>query len=119
MARKGDPGALAHVVIFLRSRTGLTQAQFGREVRVDQADVSRYELGKLAPPEAILRRMADAAGIGWPLVAHLRQFLTSLLRVADQGAHVSAEAPLDVTILEPALLAAAPYLLELAAIEPE
>ncbi|HKI05610.1 MAG TPA: helix-turn-helix transcriptional regulator, partial [Thermoanaerobaculia bacterium] len=70
---------LRHVVGFLRSHAGMTQAQFGKAARIDQAEISRYELGYLAPSEEALRRMAKAAQIDWGLVVHLRQFYNSFL----------------------------------------
>lgn len=111
MANKGDPGVLAHVVIFLRARTGMTQTELGRAARIDQADVSRYELGRSVPSDAALRRMAHVAGVGWPLVVSLRQFLGSLQAAAEQWAQ-APEGSADLAIPEPARLAAAPLLLE-------
>ena len=118
MAKKGDPGVLGHVVIFLRARTGMTQVQFGRESRVDQADISRYELGRLVPSEAVLRRMADVAGIGWPLVVSLRQFLSSFLSAAERWNQMPDGQAADLVDPEPARLAAVPYLVEAAITEP-
>jgi transcriptional regulator with XRE-family HTH domain len=108
MAKRGDPGVLRLLVIFLRSQANRTQAEFGKESRVDQAQVSRYELGELAPSEEALRRMAKAAGIDWPLVVHLRQFYSALLEAARRSAIPAAR-----EIPEPVLLAMAPYLIEL------
>ena len=51
MAERDDPEVLRHLVIFLRSQTGLTQAEFGKKARVAQSEVSAYELGRQAPPE--------------------------------------------------------------------
>ena len=118
MAKRGDPGVLKHVVVFLRSRADMTQAQFGRAARIDQADVCRYELGRTAPSEEALRRMADVAGIDWSLVVHLRQFLTFLLSAAERQSQILDGQPLDLAALEPARLAAVPYLLETGTMEP-
>src|SRR5215210_9308818 len=90
MAKRGDPSVLRLVVIFLRSYAEMTQEQFGRESRVAQPEVSRYESGHAAPPEEALRRMAKVARIDWSLVVHLRQFYISLLAAAGQGGAVPA-----------------------------
>ena len=82
MAKRGDPAVLRLVVIFLRSHAQMTQAQFGQASRIDQAEVSRYELGQVAPSEEVLRRMANVAGIGWSLAVYLRQSYTSILALA-------------------------------------
>ena len=84
MAKRGDPSVLRLVVIFLRSHARMTQEQFGKACRVDQAQVSRYEHDE-APSEGVLRRMAKVAGIDWSLVVHLRQFYSSLLTAASRG----------------------------------
>jgi transcriptional regulator with XRE-family HTH domain len=118
MPKKEAPGALAHVVIFLRARTGMTQTEFGRASRVNQADVSRYELGRIAPSEAVLRRMADVAGIGWPLVVSLRRFLGSFLAAAERWDQAPDGPAPDLAVPEPARLAAAPFLFEAARIGP-
>ncbi len=112
MAKRGDPSVLRLVVIFLRSHAQMKQAQFGKECRVDQAQVSRYEKGREAPPEEVLLRMAKVAGIDWSLVVHLRQFYSSLLAAAAQEKAGPASGALDLRILRPVLLAVAPYIVE-------
>src|SRR5829696_4234874 len=119
MAKRGDPSVLRLVVIFLRSYAEMTQEQFGRESRVAQPEVSRYELGHVAPPEEALRRMATVARIDWSLVVHLRRFYTSLLAAASRGGAAPAGEALDLSMLEPVLLAVAPYLIEPYAAEPD
>ena len=74
MAKKGNPKVLRLVVRFLRSLTGMTQADFGRAARVDQGNLSDYELGHTAPPEDALRRMAAVAEMPWPVVVQLHRF---------------------------------------------
>jgi transcriptional regulator with XRE-family HTH domain len=113
MAKRGDPAVLRQVVIFLRSQAQMTQARFGRESRVDQALVSRFELGLVAPSEEALRRMAKAARFDWPEVVHLRQFYTSLLTWAARQGAARTGKPLDLALPEPALLAVTPYWIEL------
>ncbi len=112
MAKRGDPAVLRQVVIFLRSHAQMTQAQFGKASRVNQAEVSRYELGHLAPSEEALRRMAKVARIAWPLVVHLRQSYTSVLASAARPNAAPAGSALDLAILEPVLLAVTAYLNE-------
>jgi len=110
MAKRGDPNVLRLVVILLRALTRMTQAEFGRASGIDQGDISRYEQGDLAPPEASLRRMAKAAKVPWPLVALLIRFLEAfLVAVARRESQIPT---LDLKMLEPALLAVTPYLLE-------
>jgi len=79
MAKRGDAAVLRHIVGFLRQRTNLSQAEFGEKSRVTQSDLSDYELGKRAPSEEALRRMAKAADIEWALVAALRRVVAALL----------------------------------------
>jgi transcriptional regulator with XRE-family HTH domain len=117
MAQRGDPRVLKQVVSFLRCQAGMTQARFGRESRVAQPDVSRYELGHVAPSEEALRRMAKVAGIDWPLVAHLRQFYSSLLAAAARENAAPAAKPPGLAIPEPVLLAVTPYWIEAQALE--
>ncbi|MEA2604410.1 MAG: helix-turn-helix protein [Acidobacteriota bacterium] len=115
MATRGDSSVLRLVVIFLRSQARMTQAQFGKESRVDQAQLSRYESGDVAPSEEVLRRMAKVARIDWPLVVHLRQLYSALLAAAARRNTTPTSGVLDLTILEPVLLAVAPYLIEIQA----
>src|SRR5436305_12365179 len=117
MAKRGDPSVLRLVVIFLRSHARMTQEQFGKACRVDQAQVSRYEHDE-APSEEVLRRMAKVAGIDWSLVVHLRQFYSSLLAIIARGGAAPASRPLELTILEPVLLAVTPYRLDALKAEP-
>jgi transcriptional regulator with XRE-family HTH domain len=118
MAKRGDPAVLRLVVIFLRSYARMTQAQFGKRSRVDQAEVSRSELGYVTPSDDVLRRMANVARIAWPLVIHLRQFYTSLLASVARRSDAPAAEALELTILEPALLAVTPFLNEAVAASP-
>jgi len=120
MAEKGDPRVTRHLVIYLRTEAGMTQAAFGKAARVDQGDVSRYELGKDAPPEKALRRMAEVPDVPWEVVVHLRRFLAAIVAALDRRRAEASETgaePWEPEILETALLAAAPYLLDDAAEE--
>jgi transcriptional regulator with XRE-family HTH domain len=110
------------IVVFLRAYAGKTQADFGRDSRIAQADISRFELGRQAPPEEILRRMAKAAGIPWSEVVFLRHsYFAVFARLARRAEEPSftAQAPrLDHEALEHALLTATPYFLAVTAPEP-
>lgn len=108
MAERGDPQVLRLVVILLRSKTRMTQEEFGRAARVDQATLSKYEKGHLAPPEEVRQRFAKVAGVEWHLVVHLTRFLTAVLAAADRhpGDPVGRES------LETALLSLMPLLIE-------
>jgi len=111
MAQRGDPSVLRLVVVFLRTHADMKQAEFAKASRVDQSNISKYELGKQAPPEESLRRMAAAAGIAWPVVVHLRHFYAAVLAAAARRRAIPAAEPLPLEVLEPALLAVTPYLI--------
>jgi transcriptional regulator with XRE-family HTH domain len=119
MAKRGDPKVLRLVVLFLRSHSGLTQEEFGKAARVAQSDVSRYESGTVAVPEVVLRRMAAAARVDWPIVVHLRRAYATILNAAARRTRIGMAGPLDLAVLEPALLAVTPYLLEDGTLNPE
>src|SRR5215212_4830478 len=74
MAKRENPEVRRLLVIFLRSHAKMKQSDFGQASRVAQADISRFESGKLVPSEAALRRMAEAAEVPWEYVIHLRRF---------------------------------------------
>jgi transcriptional regulator with XRE-family HTH domain len=108
---------LKHVARSLRLHTGLEQTPFGSLCRVDQSNLSRYENGEVAPSEDILRRMAEAARVPWPLVVMMIRFFTSLLAAADGAAGSLPESSPPTPPVTPALLAALelaliPYLIE-------
>jgi transcriptional regulator with XRE-family HTH domain len=117
MARKGDPNVTRLVVGFLRSYTGLIQEEFGRACRVDQADMSRFEAGKTVPSEAVLQRMAAAAGVPWPVVGQIRRFTAAFL-AAVQGTETGLDLELERAVLEPVMMAVRAYLVEDAAAGP-
>ncbi len=68
------------------------------------------ELGKLAPSEEQLRRMAQVSGVEWSVVAHIREFYTLLIPSVGQGG-ISARR-FGLTSLEPVLLAVTPFLMD-------
>ena len=115
MAEKGDPRVARHLVIYLRTEAGMTQAAFGKAARVDQGDVSRYELGKDAPPEKALRRMAEVPDVPWSVVVHLRRVYAAAVAAADRWREKMGETgtePLESTIVESVLLAVTPCLVK-------
>jgi transcriptional regulator with XRE-family HTH domain len=113
VVRRGNPRVTGLVVICLRSITGLTQQDFGRRSRVSQSDVSRFENGVEAAPEAALRRMAETARVEWPVVEHLLRFFAAFLEaIGEVGAGAAAGRPLDASVLDAVLLGVASYLLE-------
>ena len=70
MKEDGERGPLGLLVVFLRLSRGLTQKELGKAARVDQGDVSRYEMGKQIPPEEagpLFEDLLDAS-VG-PLIA--------------------------------------------------
>jgi transcriptional regulator with XRE-family HTH domain len=123
MVKQGNPEVDRLVVKFLRSRVPrLTQEEFGRAAGVDQGDVSRYELGHLAPPEETLRRMAAVVGVPWTVVVSLRRFYAAALSAvarANPGSRPAGTATIEQAILDSVLLAVTPYLLEEETAEPD
>ncbi|HEX4959257.1 MAG TPA: helix-turn-helix domain-containing protein [Thermoanaerobaculia bacterium] len=110
MAKRGDPKVLRLVVRFLRNRADLSQAEFGKACRGDQAQISRYEADEPVPEE-VLRRMAAVARVEWWFVVALQRLYAAILASARRRGVANAE-PLDLEILEPALLAVTAYLME-------
>jgi transcriptional regulator with XRE-family HTH domain len=111
MAQRGDPKVLKHVVIYLRTKAGMVQAQFALAAGTTQGHVSNYEQGKTAPPEDTLRRMAEVAEVPWHVVQHLIRFLTAAQEAVEHGAVTGAPA-LNLAVLDSVLLAVLPYLVE-------
>jgi transcriptional regulator with XRE-family HTH domain len=117
MLKRGDPKVLRLVVKFLRSYAGekITQEEFGQAAGLTQASLSKYELGEWAPPEETLRRMAEVAGVPWPVVVHLRRFYAAVLSLAARRRAKSKPAdtaPIERAILDSVLLAVTPHLVE-------
>jgi transcriptional regulator with XRE-family HTH domain len=114
MAERGNPQVLRLVVGLLRSKTKLTQSEFGRKSGIDQSAVSAYEQGQVAPPQDALQRMARAADVEWHLVVHMIRFLDAVLGAAGRP----LGEPVDRALLESSLLSMMPLLIEEEA-EPE
>jgi transcriptional regulator with XRE-family HTH domain len=111
MANHDETGALRLVVVFLRFYAGMTQGEFGKAARVDQSEISKFEKGSKTPPEEILRRMAQAADVSWPVVVHLRRAYGTILAAGGRPGAAPESETLSPEQLEPALLALTPYLL--------
>ena len=66
----------------------------------------------MSPPEEVLRRMADAVGVPWFTVVHLRRCIEAVLSSAGRWAadpdetedDVGGGEDLEISILEPVLL---------------
>ena len=78
-----EPDTLRLLVVFLRFHARMTQAELGKAAGVEQALVSRYESGQQKPPEEVVRRMAKAVGVPWPLVMYLRRIYSAILRLSS------------------------------------
>jgi transcriptional regulator with XRE-family HTH domain len=112
MREPEEAGAVRLVVVFLRFYADMTQAEFGKAARVDQSDVSKYEKrDNKTPSEEVLRRMARAANVEWPVVVHLRRTYEAILAAAARPGAVTEGQPPSAELLEPALLALTPCLL--------
>ena len=111
MAERGDPQVLRHVVVYLLDKTGMTQATFAEKVGTSQSHISNWTLGKEAPPEAALIRMAAVARVPWHVVQHLIRFLTVVKEAVEHGAEAGAVA-FNHAVLDNVLLAVLPYLVE-------
>lgn len=111
MAERGDPQVLRHVVVYLLDEAGMTQEAFARKVGTNQAHISNWTLGKDAPSEATLIRMAEVARVPWHVVQHLIRFLTAV-KEAVEHASAAGAAAMDFGVLDSVLLAVQPYLVE-------
>lgn len=54
----------------LRTKTGLTQVEFGRKVRLSGASVSTAEAGKTTPDNQTLQLIADKFGVSYDWLKH-------------------------------------------------
>lgn len=121
MTPNDEAGTSRLVALFLRHVSGMTQVELGRAAQVDQTYISRFELGKQIPTEEVLQRMAHAAGVPWDAVVFLRQaFAAVLTSIASRNlAALLGSVELEGKVVERGLLAAAPYIVELALLEPD
>jgi transcriptional regulator with XRE-family HTH domain len=119
-----DPNATRFLAIFLRSYADLKQTELAKTSGISQALISRYESGKGEPSPESLRRISEAVGIPWPISRELGRCFISVIRRTErrweeQGVDTMGGKLLE-TLLEPALMAVFPYLIEelMAAPEP-
>jgi transcriptional regulator with XRE-family HTH domain len=115
-----DPKASRLLMLFLRFYAGLTQRELGEITGHEQTTVSRYESGQAELSPEILRQMAEAVGVPWPLARDLRRCFSSVIRSTerrwrDQG----LDAGMIDTLLQPALVALFPFVIEELMAEPE
>jgi tetratricopeptide (TPR) repeat protein len=110
MAKRGDPRVLRLVVRFLRDHADLSQVEFGKACRVGQDKISRYETDEPVPEE-VLRRMAVVARVDWWFVVQLCRVYAAILASARRRG-IAGSGPVELEILEPALLAVTSYLVE-------
>lgn len=115
-----DPKASGLLVVFLRFYAGMTQRKLGEVTGLEQALVSRYESGKSEPSPETLRQISEAVGIPWPLARDLRRCFSSVIRSTerrwrDQG----LDAGMIDALLQPALVALFPFVIEELTAEPE
>src|SRR6185369_6822278 len=118
-----DPNATRLLATFLRSYAGLTQTELSKTSGISQALISRYESGKGEPSPESLRRISEAVGIPWPVTRELGRCFSAVIRRTErrweeQGVD-TMEGKLLETLLEPALMAIFPYLIEELTAEPE
>ncbi len=108
-----DPKASRLLAIFLRSYADLTQTALGEITRLGQAAISRYETGKDKPSPVILRRISEAVDVPWPFARDLCRCFSSLVRSTERRWRDQGLDPgmLDA-LLEPALIAILPYVVE-------
>ena len=109
-----DPDVLRLVVLFLRNYARLSQVGLGQAARIRQSTLSEIEAGHKLPSDEVLRRLAGAARVPWPLVARLRSFYAALLAaIPRNGAFQEAQDGLRTMAPgEPLSLSAHAYLME-------
>jgi hypothetical protein len=100
------------IVGVLSLYSGKKQVRLATDSGTYQPQVSLFLAAKKTPEEATLRRMAEAAGLDWSLVVHLRRIFEAVLSAADAGARVGGyDGELDRVLLDRALAALTPYIL--------
>ena len=90
MARGGDSEDLAATVTLLRALRGWSKKDLADASGVDKSRISRYELGKEAPSERTLERLAAAAGLPSFLLEPMRAFIHRLREPTQEGRAASA-----------------------------
>lgn len=97
-----DPEELRVLAWFLRGLCNSSQREMGAAARISPSTLSRYETGEVVPSRASLERLADAAGVPFPLVeAVLLPAIGSALRARamkrqpEKGSYPSVEETTD------------------------
>jgi transcriptional regulator with XRE-family HTH domain len=107
------PSSWRLLLIFLRSYAGLNQTQLAEVSGINQTMISRYEAGKNRPSPKTVRRVAAAVGVPWPVARDLGRCFSAVIRRTERRWE---EQEIDTgwmeAILEPALMAVFPYLVE-------
>ena len=124
MAPWADPKDLRLVIILLRELKDWDQSNLAREAGIDPGSLSRYEAAKKTPSPKTLERIAAAAGLPYAFAEELIPLCRGIRLASEQaaarGAFAAADpeaaAELDQRVTAAALRAAAPLLLELAAL---
>ncbi|MFL6234166.1 MAG: helix-turn-helix domain-containing protein [Thermoanaerobaculia bacterium] len=109
-----DPVTPRLLVIFLRSYAGLKQTELAEVSGVGQALISRYESGKGGPSEETLRRITAAVGIPWPVARALSRCFSAVIRRTEQRWEDQGldDPGMMEALVEPALMAVFPYIVE-------
>jgi transcriptional regulator with XRE-family HTH domain len=123
MARQGDPADLRLIVMFLRSLRRWTQEELSEASGVDRGLISDYELGKKAPTERTLERLAAGVRLPYGYVESLLPIFRSARRavegrtasgVSEEGARRESFAHETArTVGESIRVTLIPYLIEL------
>lgn len=84
MARQGDPADLRLIVMFLRSLRRWTQEELSEASGVDRGLISDYELGKKAPTQRTLERLAAGVRLPYGYVESLLPIFRSARRAVEE-----------------------------------
>jgi transcriptional regulator with XRE-family HTH domain len=107
------PSSWRLLLIFLRSYAGLNQTELEKVSGIHQTMISRYESGKSEPSPETVRRVAAAVGVPWPVARDLGRCFSAVIRRTERRWEKQEIDPgLMEAILEPALMAVFPYLVE-------
>jgi transcriptional regulator with XRE-family HTH domain len=84
MARQGNPADLRLIVLFLRSLRRWTQEELSQASGVDRGLISDYELGKKAPTQRTLERLAAGVGLPYNYLESLLPLFRSARRAVER-----------------------------------
>ena len=86
---------LPDLVRTLRNRTTMTQAQFGKAVRVTRGAIAAYETGQMNPSFKVLTKMAKLAGLNLSDLLTVPSVKDTQERLADD---TTARANLEIVL---------------------